>query len=247
MRKILLSFLLGAAVSTQVMAQGGKLLSIGIKGVVSGSWVGELPTSARDIKTNRENMQVGYVGGVWFRIKVPIAGFYIQPEINFSQQNGKYTYQFTPGGVQPPAGGAITEYGKKLSLNSLEFPLSLGYRIPLGPIGFKISGGGVMNTILSAKQNFQNYTVTGGTSVLTSTTPQDITNQVKKLQLGFQGGIGFDFLNKLSVDVRLQQNLTNIYEGYATPTATNQIDPTQIDQQKQKIFSGQVIIGFRLY
>ncbi|TAE05063.1 MAG: hypothetical protein EAZ95_20140, partial [Bacteroidetes bacterium] len=76
---------------------------------------------------------------------------------------------------------------------------------------------------------------------------EDITSQVKKLQLGLQGGLGVELFKRLNIDFRLQQNLTNIYQGYdASSVPTNNVNPAQVDQQKQKMFSGQVSIGFRL-
>lgn len=246
MRKIIFSFLLGASLCTPAFAQldEDKVVQVGVKGVVSGSWIGNLPTSTQEIEANKDNMKIGFVGGVWIRLRMPITGLFIQPEINFSQQNGKYTYQFVPGGVQPPAGAATTEFGKQVSLNSLEVPLSVGFKMPFG---LKISAGGVLNSILSAKQNFQTYTASGGTSTLVSTATEDITSQVKKLQLGLQGGLGVELFKRLNIDFRLQQNLTNIYQGYdSSSVPTNNVNPAQVDQQKQKMFSGQVSIGFRL-
>ncbi len=205
-----------------------QFFNLGVKAVVNGSWIGNLPTSSSQIQASSESIKIGYVAGLWGRINI-VQGLFIQPELTISQTGGRYSYQFNPGIGNP------MNYTKNITLTNLEFPLSIGYTLPIGDdLGLRINGGGLIGTILNAKQQYE----TGITS-----SEQDIRNQVNTLQAALQGGIGLDFLERWSVDVRIQQNLTSLYEGY-TPGQT--IDALKIDQKEQRVISLQLIVGFKI-
>lgn len=205
-----------------------QFFNLGVKAVINGSWIGNLPTSTSQLQASSESIKIGYVAGLWGRINI-IEGLFIQPELTISQTGGKYSYQFNSGIGNP------LNYTKNITLTNLEFPLSIGYTLPIGDdLGLRINGGGLLGTILTAKQQYE-------TGVLSS--EQDIKNQVNTLQAALQGGIGVDFLERWSLDIRVQQNLTSLYEGY-TPGQT--IDALKIDQEQQRVISVQLIVGFKI-
>jgi hypothetical protein len=226
---VLIVFLIFSSFSfAQRRGQKQQFFNLGVKAVINGSWIGNLPTSTSQIQASSESIKIGYVAGLWGRINL-IEGLFIQPELVISQTGGKYSYQFNSGIGTP------LNYTKNITLTNLEFPLSIGYTFPIGDdLGLRINGGGLLSTILSAKQQYE-------TGVLSA--EQDIKNQVNTLQAALQGGIGIDFLERWSVDIRVQQNLTSLYEGY-TPGQT--IDALKIDQEQQRVISLQLIIGFKI-
>lgn len=212
----------------QRRGQRQQFFNLGIKAVVNGSWIGNLPTSTSQIQASSESIKIGYVAGLWGRINL-IEGLFIQPELTISQTGGKYSYQFNSGIGTP------INYIKNITLTNLEFPLSIGYTFPLGDdLGLRIKGGGLIGTILNAKQQYEAGTISS---------EQDIRSQVNTLQAALQGGIGLDFLERWSVDVRIQQNLTSLYEGYTPGQA---IDALKIDQKDQRVISLQLIVGFKI-
>ncbi len=227
---VIILFLIFTSVTfAQRRGKQQQFFNLGVKAVVNGSWIGNLPTSSSQIQASSESIKIGYVAGLWGRINL-IQGLFIQPELTISQTGGKYSYQFNPGIGNP------INYTKNITLTNLEFPLSIGYTLPLGDdLGLRINGGGLIGTILNAKQQYE----TG----IISSEQEDIRNQVNTLQAALQGGIGLDFLERWSVDVRIQQNLTSLYEGY---TPGQSIDALKIDQKEQRVISLQLIVGFKI-
>jgi hypothetical protein len=233
MKKIALSLLLLTTFATLLQAQDDdKFFNLGVRATINGSWIGSLPQSTEDIEAQRDNLKVGYVVGIWGRINI-VKGFYLQPELAISQNGGKYTYTFTPPVFDP------STVSKNITLTNFEFPLSLGFKFPLGPIGLRLSGGGILSTILSAKEKYD--AVLAGESVVAE---QDIKDKVNQLQTAVMGGIGLDLFDKLSIDVRLQQSLTELYESY---NPVGNPDPLKIDSKEQKVISGSITLGFKLF
>jgi hypothetical protein len=245
MKKILTILLilmnLWANVAAQDEDEDDKFFNLGVKGVVNGSWLGNLPTSlqsASSYQVNREDIKIGFVGGVWARLNLPIRGLFLQPELLISQNGGKYTYQFIPPQTQN-----LLDIAKNITLTNFEFPLSLGYKIPLGGVGLRINAGGVLSTILSAKQKYEATSQNLGQ--LAASGEQSIKSQINTLQAALQGGLGLDF-SKISLDFRLQQSLTDLYQGQTADLSTP-AGQLLADQQNQKLISGQIIIGFRIF
>lgn len=86
----------------------------------------------------------GFIGGITATIPV-FGNFYVQPEVNFQQQGGKYTRQFIVGDIVYNA--------VQLDMNYLNIPVLLKYRIAptnlsiyIGPqVGFKLSAKEKLN------------------------------------------------------------------------------------------------------
>ena len=248
MKKTLLALALSTLFAFSALAQD-KRISGGIKASLSGNWIGALPKSTNEIVANKDNMQLGFMGGLWFRIRTPLPWLSIQPELTFSRQNGRYTYQFNPGGI-PPTPSTQIEYSKAVSLNSLNFPISLGIKIPLGDaLGIRVNLGGNLSGILSADQIFtqSSTNLASGQTAIQNSSEKSISDQVNRLQLGVHGGIGIDFANRVHLDITLQQNLTNLYSGYDSGVSPSQLDPTVVDQRNQKIIGWQATLGVRLF
>jgi hypothetical protein len=243
---ILISFLIFGFIG-QVFAQDNdKMFSLGVRGTINGSWIGELPTSTVEVENiNRDDLKIGFVGGVWTQFKV-LGGFYIQPEVTISQVGGSYSYKFNvDNGGQSPA--TLFENAKNITLTNLDFPLSLGYRLPLGPIGLNLNIGGIFSTVLSAKETYQQESFNGLVSLGREKAERDIKDKINNFQAALQGGIGLDF-SRIMLNFNIQQNLTQVYESQ---TDTINLSPEELslqaDRQKQRLLSAQVSIGVRLY
>lgn len=248
MKRLTLIFVFCIASFVQTIAQdaNNKMFSLGIRGTINGSWIGELPQSRADVENiNRDDLKIGFVGGVWTQFKLPLGGLFIQPEITISQVGGTYSYQFNVEGGENTA--TLFQNAKNLTLTNLDFPLSLGYRFPLGPIGLNLNVGGIFSTVLSAKEKYEQEGFNGLIALGKERGEQDIKDKINNFQAALQGGIGIDF-SRLNLNFNIQQNLTQVFENQTT---TLNLTPEELaleaDRQKQRLLSAQISLGIRLY
>ncbi len=110
-------------------------------------------------------------------MRASFAGFYIQPELLFATATNSVTYD------DVEAGGAPVIYNQKF--NKLNIPVLLGFK--LGPL--RLNAGPAASVMISdPKEVIQGATY-------------------KKATFGYQAGLGFDLLKKLTFDVRYEGNL----------------------------------------
>ncbi len=243
---ILISLLLFGFVGQSWAQNDNKMFSLGVRGTINGSWIGELPQNEQDVKDiSRDDLKIGFVGGVWTKIQV-LGGLYIQPEVTISQVGGTYSYQYNVNsGGQNPA--TLYENAKNIRMTNLDFPLSLGYRLPLGPIGLNLNIGGIFSTVLSAKEKYEQEGFNGLVSIGKESAERDIKDKINGFQAALQGGIGLDF-SRILLNFNIQQNLTEVYESQTTNL---NLSPEQLsleaDRQKQRLLSAQISLGIRLY
>jgi hypothetical protein len=121
----------------------------------------------------------GFHGGAFIRFSM--MGFYIQPEFLFASRTDEYTIT----DLQNPASEII----KKQKFNRVDIPVMLGgkfgpLRINAGPTArLLIDSPGALIDDPDFKAMYQNFT------------------------FGYQAGIGFDFLKRLTVDLRYEGSL----------------------------------------
>ena len=181
-------FIILMLVAYHTSAQDFPLFDIGVKAGVNGSFI-------RDF-TNYDGMQIGFVGGIWGRVKLPLLGLYVQPELVFSQTGGKYTAPFQIGP------GDIIQSSFDTRLSNLDAVLLFGQRFGLGPLALRLNLGPVFSTILSAKDEADVAGVTMET---------DLDDFVDKSQVGLQFGVGVD-ISKFNIDLRYQHNFSRLFE-----------------------------------
>jgi len=123
----------------------------------------------------------GFHGGAFVRLT--LFGFYIQPELLFSTRTNEYTVSNT---TTP---SSVTSYVAKQSFNRLDLPVMLGLK--LGPIRLNAGPSGSL-LINSPKALISN---------------PDVKNNYSKMTFGYQAGLGFDLLGRLTFDLRYEGSL----------------------------------------
>ncbi len=143
------------------------------------------------------NAQMGYHLGVFARFGG--VGFFVQPEVLFTQTSGKFKLELPPLSSVLP-----TQYEAKF--NRLDVPVMAGFRmlkiirVMAGPIAsFNID-----SSLKDAGKTVQNI---------------DFENAT----LGFQAGVGVD-LGNLSIEGKYEGGLSNFTENVGSYTADNRLN-----------------------
>lgn len=141
--------------------------------------------------------QTGYHVGVYGRIGA--AGFYVQPEVLFTQTSGKFGVNLPPFSSQAPDDYDAT-------FNRLDVPVMVGFRflkvvrIMAGPI---------------ASFNINSELKDAGETV------EDV--EFKNATLGYQAGLGVDIGN-LSIDGKYEGGLSSFTDNIGTFNSDNRIN-----------------------
>ncbi len=121
MKKVILAFALIVAASQFASAQ----ISYGLKAGMNVDLNGEaskyltLPDGySIDTKDNS-----GYHAGAWLRVKIPIVGLYVRPELIYTSLSNEYTFN-TPAVGPIPAASTSADF----SLNKIDVPVLLGLK-----------------------------------------------------------------------------------------------------------------------
>jgi opacity protein-like surface antigen len=110
-------------------------------------------------------------------MRASFAGFYIQPELLLATATNSVTYE------DVEEGGAPVIYNQKF--NKLNIPVLLGVKV--GPL--RLNAGPAASVMISDPKEI----IEGAT--------------YKRATFGYQAGLGFDVLKKLTVDLRYEGNL----------------------------------------
>jgi hypothetical protein len=143
------------------------------------------------------NAQTGYHLGVFARIGG--AGFFVQPELLFTQTSGSFQLEAPSFPSQSPI-----KYEAKF--NRLDVPVMAGFRV-LRVIRVMAGPVASFNIDSSLKD--------------ASNTMQEI--DFKKATLGYQAGLGLD-LGNLSIEGKYEGGLSNFTESIGTYTADNRLN-----------------------
>jgi len=127
-------------------------------------------------------------------MRATIAGFYIQPELLFATATNSVSYE------DVEAGGAPVIYNQKF--NKLNIPVLLGLKV--GPV--RINAGPAASVMISDPKEI----IEGAT--------------YKRATFGYQAGIGFDFLKKLTFDLRYEGNLNQFGDEIVIANQTFVLD-----------------------
>ncbi len=122
--------------------------------------------------------------------RLKIAMIYFQPEAYFSSTGGKFTYSNPSSGLDEI---------HSLDLNRIDIPLLVGLK--LGPI--RVHGGPTAFFTISDKS-----------------TLKDFDAAMKGTTWGYQAGLGFDLLKKLTFDARYEGSLSEISKNVTLPGGT---------------------------
>ena len=141
--------------------------------------------------------QTGYHLGIYGRIGA--GGFYVQPEVLFTQTSGKFMVNLPPFSSQSPE-------NYEADFNRLDIPVMFGYRffkvvrIMAGPIASFNINSEIKDAVDTVKDvEFNNAT------------------------FGYQAGLGFD-LGNLSVDAKYEGGLSSMTKSIGNISFDNRIN-----------------------
>jgi hypothetical protein len=176
---MMLLLIVTAFITNEARSQTNSPIHIGFKG---GANFSDLSLS----KSNADSRySLGYHAGVFSR--VDISKFYLQGELLYAQKRSKIE------------NGSFD--AQKIKWNSIEVPVSVGYKvIKSQDVTLRIFGGGVYTYVLNDK-----------TSVLKQVSQS--FQKFDKFNIGYQAGAGLDF-GRLSFDMKYEGALTNISKEF---------------------------------
>jgi len=126
-----------------------------------------------------EGANYGFHGGAFVRFTM--MGFYIQPEVLFASRTDEYTIT----DLESPA----TEIIKKQKFNRIDIPLMLGGKF--GPV--RINAGPTARLLIDSPGALIDN--------------PDFEAMYNDLTFGYQAGLGFDIIKRITVDIRYEGSL----------------------------------------
>lgn len=175
----------------------------------------ELTTSNLNLKEEFETLKsegsiLGFKAGLYTRIS--LLGFYVQPEVLFSQQGGEISVN--------DGSNAIDEVAK-LQYNKIDVPVMIGKRFAKV---FRFNFGPTFSYVLSDEvSNLNDLT--------------DVAQNYNDAIIGYQVGIGLD-ISKLRLDVKYEGNLSKFGDSISIPGIS---DPFNTDYRNNMIIFGLAI------
>ncbi|PWJ44188.1 porin family protein [Sediminitomix flava] len=165
--KKLLSFFFFILIAQAAHAQSG-IINVGLKG-----GMGFSQSKSYDF----ENAQ-SWHAGIAARVKIPLVGFYVQPELYYSRNGGEFSFE-----------EAATT--KDFTQERIDLPVLLGFRIGLKSLAVRLNAGPMMSFVL--EDGF-------------SSLPEVNDINSNNLVWGYQAGGGVD-IGKFSIDARYEGNI----------------------------------------
>ncbi len=235
------TFLLIAALlmmGSAAFAGGGFDIAIGPK---IGYQTAKLSYQRDDIKAGFKNhFTVGLFG------RVEIGNVYVQPEVLWFKSSNAFNLATNVaqdtiiGNITIPSGADMTF---TLNAMNIQVPVFIGYKLNLvdNILALRAQVGPTFNFIIP-QQTLANRAI--GTSE-----PTEIGNEAfdtKSIAFGLQGGIGFDILRRLTLDINYNFGITKVFgANYINNTEWGQyINTSNISDVHTKMFM--VSLGFKL-
>jgi hypothetical protein len=149
-----------------------------------------------------ENARFGFVGGMFFRIQ---SGFFsFQPEVLYSQKNGKYTYSTIDSGLD-------TLF--KNNFNFVDIPFI--FNLHLGK-AIRLNSGPVFNLLL--KEDVR-YIIENEDDI------NNISDEVSNvINVAWQAGLGIEIKN-LCFDIRYEYSLNKVMQTFYIPGSGISLNP----------------------
>ena len=166
-------------------------IDFGIKGGINTGWIrmDDLVVVEDGVEEYSlegvSNLSVGFHGGLMLRITLFKA--YLQPEIYFSSTRGEVTVKDIHG-FNPDR----TEWVEQLKFGRIDIPVMIGYKA--GPL--RLNLGPVASILISDNAELLDF--------------EGYKEKYKTATIGFQAGIGVDIINKITLDVRYEGNLSKL-------------------------------------
>lgn len=192
MKRIVISFVVLIAVSTAANAQ---FFRYGLKGGVSSSsvkfdkttWDDVQTTSGvKDLLVEQGNAKLGFHVGVFGRIK--IVGFWLQPELLFTQAQGEFVYN--------EVGTSLSSI-RNQKFNKIDIPIIAGWKFGPARIGI----GPVASFMISESESFNGFSVS------------NVKSDFNRATFGYQVGVGIDIFKFAMLDLKYEGNLSKFGSG----------------------------------
>lgn len=207
MKKTILLFAFAFGFNTIANAQ----INFGIKGGLNHTF-----NSIKNLKgSSLENFTKGYTGyhgGVWVRVKIPVIGFYVRPELVYTSFSNRFHFRSKNKSV--PGTYMIT--GENQYIKRIDIPILFGKRflkianLYLGP-SFQY----ILNSDVSFKE------------VLTEV-------KIKNFSVGLQFGGGIE-IGKFGLDIRWEQALSSVQSTFIQKAIGEE---TKFDSKTSQIIMG---------
>ncbi|ARV05583.1 hypothetical protein BTO04_02220 [Polaribacter sp. SA4-10] len=194
MKKVFLMMCLAIGFSQISNAQA----AFGVKGGINYN-SNSIENVSEDVFDGAES-KTGYHAGIWLRFKIPVIGFYIRPELVYTNLENELTYD------NGTSNAKTTTY----SFQKIDIPVLLGKKI-----------FGVGN--IYAGPSFQ-YILDSDFSI---NDISDVKSDGFTVGLQFGGGIE---LGKLGIDVRWERAFSGIESTFLRETGTNVSFDTRVNQ-----------------
>ena len=196
MKKVILMILLAFAFSQTSTAQ----LDFGVKAGLNYNSE-SIQSVSEDVFTGAES-KTGYHAGIWLRFKLPIIGFYLRPELVYTNLENELLYK-----IRETAPSQTTSY----NFQKIDIPVLIGKKF-----------FGIGNVF--AGPSFQ-YILNSDFSL------NDIENvDTDGFTVGLQFGAGVE-LNNLGIDVRWERGLNTVESTFLNvSTNTNVTFDTRVNQ-----------------
>ncbi|MBI9053029.1 MAG: PorT family protein [Bacteroidales bacterium] len=135
-----------------------------------------------------KNSKVGFQAGIFSRIT--IAKIYIQPELLFTSTSGEVEVTTITGD------NSVSEI-REQKFRQIDFPIMLGYKA--GPL--RLQAGPVGTIMLSTDPALDMFD------------DVNVKEEFNGATWGYQVGIGFDILKKVTIDIKYEGNLSKLADG----------------------------------
>ncbi|MBR6273199.1 MAG: PorT family protein [Bacteroidales bacterium] len=235
MKKSLLIMALLLVFGSSAFAIGG--IDLGLK---VGYKTNKLSYQKEDIKAGFANsFTIGAFG------RVQLAGFYVQPEILWFKTQSVFDlstnvdHDINIVGIKVPTGGKVD-----FTLNAMNFqvPVLVGYKFSLiDMLAVRAQAGPTMNFTIPQK-TLINQSVG-------SSEPTEISNDTfdtKSIAFGFQAGVGFDIMSKITLDINYNFGISKVFgANIINNTEWGQyLDTNNISNAHNNMFM--VTVGFKI-
>lgn len=208
MKKTILAifFIIGGIQLTQSQIQ------FGIKGGVN--YNSKSITNVSNDVLSGAKSKTGFHAGIWTRIKIPVIGLFIQPELVYTQLSNDLTYKIESSAI---GGTVIKNIATNYEFRKIDIPVLLGKKV------FKFAR-------IFAGPTFQ-YVIDGDFSL----------NDIKDVKsdgftLGMQLGAGVD-IGKLGIDVRWERGFSDTESSF-TRSIVGVTSKTTFDTRVNQIIVG---------
>ena len=195
MKKIILMILLAFAFSQTSTAQ----INFGLKAGLNYNSE-SIQSVSEDVFTEAES-KTGYHAGIWLRFKLPIIGFYLRPELVYTNLENELLYKITPTQTTQP-----TSY----NFQKVDLPVLIGKKF-LG-IG-NIFAGPSFQYILNSDFSLNDI--------------EDVDTD--GFSVGLQFGAGIE-LGNLGIDVRWERGLNDVESTFLNAINERVTFDTRVNQ-----------------